>query len=144
MKIFFQPNADIPTAMAQVVAVQQSQLKQLPPGIQPPQVLKYSASSIPILQLGLSSPGMTEQAVFDAAVNFLRPRLVTIPGVAIPWPYGGKQRVISVDLDTNALLAKGLSPNDVVNAVNTQNLTLPSGTAWEISARPCKYTVSNS
>ena len=129
MKIFFQPNADIPTAMAQVVAVQQSQLKQLPPGIQPPQVLKYSASSIPILQLGLSSASMTEQAVFDAAVNFLRPRLVTIPGVAIPWPYGGKQRVISVDLDTNALLAKGLSPNDVVNAVNTQNLTLPSGTA---------------
>ena len=72
---------------------------------------------------------MTEQAVFDAAVNFLRPRLVTIPGVAVPWPYGGKQRVISVDLDTNALLAKGLTPNDVVNAVNAQNLVLPSGTA---------------
>jgi multidrug efflux pump subunit AcrB len=72
---------------------------------------------------------MTEQAVFDAAVNFLRPRLVTIPGVAVPWPYGGKQRVISVDLDTNALLAKGLTPNDIVNAVNTQNLVLPSGTA---------------
>jgi multidrug efflux pump subunit AcrB len=129
MKIFFQPNADIPTAKAQVVAVQQSQLKQLPLGIQPSQVLKYSASSIPILQLGLSSPSMTEQAVFDAAVNFLRPRLVTIPGVVIPRPYGGKQRVISVDLDTDGLLAKGLSPNDVVNAVNTQNLTLPSGTA---------------
>jgi multidrug efflux pump subunit AcrB len=129
IKIFFQPNADIPTAIAQVVATEQSQLRQLPPGILPPQVLKYSASSIPIIQLGLSSPTMTEQAVFDAAANFLRPRLVTIPGVAIPNPYGGKTRVISVDLDTNALLAKGLTPNDVVNAVNTQNLVLPSGTA---------------
>src|SRR3984957_13722202 len=129
IKIFFQPNADIPTAIAQVVATEQSQLRQLPPGILPPQVLKYSASSIPIIQLGLSSPTMTEQAVFDAAANFLRPRLVTIPGVAIPNPYGGKTRVISVDLDTNALLAKGLTPNDVVNAVNTQNLILPSGTA---------------
>jgi multidrug efflux pump subunit AcrB len=129
IKIFFQPNANIPTAIAQVVATEQSQLRQLPPGILPPLVIKYSASSIPIIQLGVSSPSMTEQAVFDAAVNFLRPRLVTIPGVAIPFPYGGKQRVISVDLDTNAMLAKGLTPNDVVNAVNTQNLVLPSGTA---------------
>src|SRR3984885_13036058 len=129
VKIFSQPTANIQTAIAQVVAIEQAQLRQLPPGITPPLVIKYSASSIPIIQLGLSSPSMTEQAVFDAAVNFLRPRLVTIPGVAIPWPYGGKQRVISVDLDTNALLAKGLTPNDVVNAVNTQNLVLPSGTA---------------
>jgi multidrug efflux pump subunit AcrB len=129
IKVFLQPNANVPTAIAQVVAIEQSQLRQLPPGILPPLVIKYSASSIPIIQLGLSSPTMTEQAVFDAAVNFLRPRLVTIPGVAIPFPYGGKQRVISVDLDTNALLAKGLTPNDVVNAVNTQNLVLPSGTA---------------
>src|ERR1700732_310149 len=129
IKIFFQPNANIPTAIAQVVATEQQQLRQLPPGILPPLVIKYSASSVPIIQLGLSSPSMTEQAVFDAAVNFLRPRLVTIPGVAIPFPYGGKQRVISVDLDTNALLAKGLTPNDIVNAVNTQNLVLPSGTA---------------
>jgi multidrug efflux pump subunit AcrB len=129
IKIFFQPNANIPTAIAQVVAIEQAQLRQLPPGILPPLVIKYSASSIPIIQLGLSSATMTEQAVFDDAVNFLRPRLVTIPGVAIPYPYGGKQRVISVDLDTNALLAKGLTPNDVVNAVNTQNLVLPSGTA---------------
>jgi multidrug efflux pump subunit AcrB len=129
IKIFFQPNANIPTAIAQVVAIEQAQLRQLPPGILPPLVIKYSASSIPIIQLGLSSATMTEQAVFDAAVNFLRPRLVTIPGVAIPYPYGGKQRVISIDLDTNALLAKGLTPNDIVNAVNTQNLVLPSGTA---------------
>ena len=129
IKVFFQPNADIPTAIAQVVALEQTQLRQLPPGILPPQVLKYSASSVPIIQLALSSATMSEQAVFDAAANFLRPRLVTIPGVAIPNPYGGKTRVISVDLDTNALLAKGLTPNDVVNAVNTQNLVLPSGTA---------------
>src|ERR1700692_368317 len=129
IKIFFQPNANIPTAISQVVAIEQAQLRQLPPGILPPLVIKYSASAIPVIQLGLSSPSMTEQAVFDSAVNFLRPRLVTIPGVAVPWPYGGKQRVISVDLDTAALLAKGLTPTDVVNAVNTQNLVLPSGTA---------------
>src|SRR5882757_4595860 len=129
IKIFFQPNANIPTAIAQVVAQEQSILRQMPPGILPPLVIKYSASSIPVLQLGLSSATMTEQAMFDTALNFLRPRLVTIPGVAVPLPYGGKQRVISVDLDTNALLAKGLTPTDVVAAVNTQNLVLPSGTA---------------
>src|ERR1700686_355820 len=129
IKIFFQPNANIPTAISQVVAVEQSQLRQMPPGILPPLVIKYSASAIPVIQLGISSPSMTEQAVFDSAVNFLRPRLVTIPGVAVPWPYGGKQRVISLDLDTAALLAKGLTPIDVVNAVNTQNLVLPAGTA---------------
>jgi multidrug efflux pump subunit AcrB len=129
IKIFFQPNANIPTAIAQVVALEQSQLRQMPPGILPPLVIKYSASSIPVIQLGLSSPTMSEQELFDTAVNFLRPRLVTIPGVAIPWPFGGKQRIISVDLDTAALLAKGLTPTDVVNAVNTENLVLPSGTA---------------
>ena len=129
IKLFFQPNANIPTAIAQVVSQEQSVLRQLPPGILPPLVIKYSASSIPVIQLGLSSPTLSEQSLFDAAVNFLRPRLVTIPGVAVPWPYGGKQRVISVDLDTGALLAKGLTPTDVVNAVNAQNLVLPSGTA---------------
>jgi CzcA family heavy metal efflux pump len=129
IKIFFQPGANIPTAIAQVVAIEQSQLRQMPPGILPPLVIKYSASSIPVIQLGLSSPTMTEQGLFDIAVNFLRPRLVTIPGAAVPWPYGGKQRLISVDLDMAALLAKGLTPTDVVNSVNTQNLVLPSGTA---------------
>jgi multidrug efflux pump subunit AcrB len=129
IKIFFQPSANIPTALAQVVALEQSTLKQLPVGALPPLVIKYSASSIPVIQLGLSSATMTEQALFDTGVNFLRPRLVTIPGVAVPYPYGGKQRVISVDLDTAALLAKGLTPTDVVNSVNSQNLVLPSGTA---------------
>jgi multidrug efflux pump subunit AcrB len=128
IKIFFQPNANIPTAIAQVVAIEQSQLRQLPPGALPPLVIKYSASAIPVIQLGLSSPTMTEPALFDAAFNFLRPRLVTIPGAAVPFPFGGKSRLISVDLDTSALLAKGLTPNDVVNAVNAENLILPSGT----------------
>jgi CzcA family heavy metal efflux pump len=128
-KVFFQPNANIPTAIAQIVATEQQQLKQLPPGALPPLIIKYSASAIPVIQLGISSPTMTEPALFDAAFNFLRPRLVTIPGVAIPYPYGGKSRLISVDLDTSALLAKGLTPNDIVNAVNAQNLILPSGTA---------------
>jgi len=128
-KVFFQPNANIPTAIAQIVAVQEQQLRNLPPGIQPPLVIKYSASSIPVIQLGLSSRTLPEQGVFDAASNFLRPRLVTIPGVAVPWPYGGKQRLIAVDLDTAALLARGLTPTDVLGAVSAQNLILPSGTA---------------
>jgi multidrug efflux pump subunit AcrB len=128
-KVFFQPNANIPTAIAQIVAVEQSQLRQLPPGILPPLVIKYSASSIPVIQLGISSGTLPEQGVFDAAANFLRPRLVTIPGVAVPWPYGGKQRLIAVDLDTAALTAKGLTPTDVLNAISAQNLILPSGTA---------------
>jgi CzcA family heavy metal efflux pump len=127
-KVFFQPNANIPTALAQVVAIEQQQLKQLPPGTLPPLIMKYSASAIPVIQLGISSATLGEPALFDAAWNFLRPRLVTIPGAAVPFPYGGKTRQISVDLDTSALLAKGLTPNDVVNAVNAQNLILPSGT----------------
>ncbi|MEP6791316.1 MAG: efflux RND transporter permease subunit, partial [Ramlibacter sp.] len=129
IKVFFQPGANIQNAIAQTVASVQTQVRQLPPGITPPLVIKYSASSIPVLQLAMSSDTLPEQAVFDAAVNQLRPQLVTIPGVAIPFPYGGKVKVISVDLDTQALQARGLSPADVVNAVNTQNLILPSGTA---------------
>ncbi|HYA76818.1 MAG TPA: efflux RND transporter permease subunit [Burkholderiaceae bacterium] len=129
VKIFFQPSANIPTAIAQVVSISQAQLRQLPPGITPPLIIKYSASSIPVIQLGLSDPTMSEQQLFDTGINFLRPQLITIPGAAVPWPYGGKSRLISVDLDTSALLAKGLTPSDVVNAVNTQNLVLPSGTA---------------
>ena len=100
IKVFFQPTANIQTAIAQVVAIEQTQLRQLPPGITPPLVIKYSASSIPVVQLGLSSPTLPEQTVFDDAINTLRPQLITIPGVAIPFPYGGKNRLISVDLDT--------------------------------------------
>jgi multidrug efflux pump subunit AcrB len=129
IKVFFQPTANIQTAIAQVVAAMQTQVRQLPPGITPPLVIKYSASSIPVVQLALSSPTLPEQAVFDNAVNVLRPQLITIPGAAVPFPYGGKNRLISIDLDTAALQARGLSPVDVVNAVNLQNLILPSGTA---------------
>ena len=129
IKVFFQPTANIQTAIAQVVAIEQAQLRQLPPGLSPPLVIKYSASSIPVVQIGLSSPTLPEQQVFDAAVNTLRPQLITIPGVAVPFPYGGKNRLISVDLDMQQLQARGLSPADVVNAVNLQNLILPSGTA---------------
>src|SRR5688572_12886233 len=127
--VFFQPNANIQTALAQVVAIAQTMVRQLPPGAQPPLIIQYSASSIPVIKLALSSPTRAEQGVFDAAVNQLRPQLVTIPGVAIPWPYGGKVRLISVDLNLQQLQARGLAPSDVVNALSTQNLILPSGTA---------------
>jgi len=129
IKVFFQPTANIQTAIAQVVAAMQTQVRQLPPGITPPLVIKNSASSIPVVQLALSSPTLPEQAVFDAAINVLRPQLITIPGAAVPFPFGGKNRLISVDLDTAALQARGLAPVDVVNAINLQNLILPSGTA---------------
>lgn len=129
IKLYFQPNANIQTAIAQVTAVEQATLRNLPPGTVPPSILKYSASSIPVIQLGLSSPSMSEQGLFDTAINFLRPRLITVRGAAIPYPYGGKQRVISVDLDTKALQAKGLTPSDVVSAISAQNLVLPGGTA---------------
>src|SRR6202011_5510941 len=129
LKIFLQPTANIQTAIAQTVAVEQAQLKQMPPGATPPRVISYSASSIPVVQLGLSSATLSEQELNDTALNFLRPQLVTIPGAAVPYPYGGKSRLISVDLDTRALLAKGLTPSDVVSAFNAQNLILPTGTA---------------
>ncbi|MFT3820923.1 MAG: efflux RND transporter permease subunit [Rubrivivax sp.] len=129
IKVFFQPTANIQTAIAQVVAAMQTQVRQLPPGITPPLVIKYSASAIPVVQLALSSPTLPEQTVFDNAINVLRPQLITIPGAAVPFPYGGKNRVISVDLDIPALQARGLAPADVVNAINLQNLILPSGTA---------------
>src|SRR5471032_1738752 len=101
----------------------------MPPGATPPLVISYSASSIPVIQLGLSSPTLSEQNMNDSALNFLRPQLVTIPGAAVPYPYGGKSRLVSVDLDTQALQAKGMTPTDVVTAINAQNLILPSGTA---------------
>ncbi len=129
IKVFFQPTANIEMAISQVVASMQAQVRQLPPGITPPLVIKYSASSVPVVQLALSSPTRSENSLFDATVNQLRPQLITVPGAAIPFPYGGKNRLISVDLDTQALQARGLSPADVVNAVNAQNLILPSGTA---------------
>ncbi|WP_375507833.1 efflux RND transporter permease subunit [uncultured Caballeronia sp.] len=139
IKVFLQPNANIQTAIAQTVAVEQAQLKQMPPGATPPLVLSYSASSIPVIQLGLSSQTLSEQDLNDSALNFLRPQLVTIPGASVPYPYGGKSRLISVDLNTRALLAKGLTPSDVVSAFNAQNLILPTGTA---KIGPKEYTIN--
>ncbi len=129
VKIFFQPNVNIQTAIAQIVSVSQSVLRSMPPGITPPLIINYTASSVPVIQVGLSSKELSEQDVFDLAVNTLRPQLVTIPGVAIPYPYGGKLRLLSVDLDIQAVLANGLTSADVISAINSQNLALPSGTA---------------
>jgi CzcA family heavy metal efflux pump len=128
VKVFFRPHANIQTALAQVTAISQTQLRQLPPGTTPPLVIQYTASSVPIVQIGLSSKTLPEQQLFDLGVNFIRTQLITVPGAAIPYPYGGKQRQIQVDLDTPALQAKNLTPLDVVNAINAQNLILPSGT----------------
>ncbi len=129
VKLFLQPNASIDKAITQVTAISQTQIRFLPPGTTPPLVITYSASTVPILQLALSGHTLSEQQLFDYAVNFVRTRLVTVPGVAIPWPYGGKQRQVQVDLDLQALQSKGLSPMDVVNAISAQNLILPTGTS---------------
>jgi CzcA family heavy metal efflux pump len=128
VKIFFHPGVQIGSAVAQVTAISQTALRSMPPGTTPPLVIQYSASSVPILQLGLSGQGLSEQQLGDIGINFLRTQLVTVPGVAIPYPYGGKQRQVQIDLDTQQLQAKGLSPNDVVNAITAQNLIIPAGT----------------
>ncbi|HEY5068141.1 MAG TPA: efflux RND transporter permease subunit, partial [Candidatus Acidoferrum sp.] len=122
VKIFFRPTANIPTALAQVTAISQTALRFLPPGANAPLVIQYSASSVPILQIGLSSKTLPEQELNDIALNFLRTQLITVPGAAIPYPFGGKTRVVSVDLDTPALQSKHLSAVDVVNAISAQNL----------------------
>ena len=129
VKIFLQPTASVPTGIAQVTSVSQAILKQLPPGITPPLVLSYSATNVPVLRVGLSGQGLSEQQLGDLGLNFVRTQLITVPGVAVPYPYGGKQRYVSVDLNYQALQSRGLTPTDVINAVNAQNLTLPAGTA---------------
>jgi len=128
IKVFFQPNADIRLANAQITAISQTQLKQMPVGATPPLVLNYNASTVPIIQLGLSGSGMSEQALFDVGLNFLRTPLVTVPGVAIPLPFGGKTRQVQIDLDSTAMQARGLSGQDVANALAAQNLITPVGT----------------
>src|ERR1700750_3428799 len=129
IKIFFQPKGNIAMAVPQVAAIGQTQLRQLPQGTTPPLILQYSASSVPIIQLGLSGEGLSEQQLNDFGLNAIRTQLVTVEGAGIPYPYGGKQRQVQVDLDLPALQAKGLSPSDVVNTIAAQNLILPSGTA---------------
>ena len=128
VRIFLQPHASLDTANAQVTAVSQLMLRQMPTGTVPPQVLNYSASSVPILQLGLSGPGLSEQELNDLAMNFLRLQLVTVPGAVVPYPYGGKLREMMINFNPKLLQAKGLSPADVLKAVAKQYLVLPSGT----------------
>src|ERR1700740_1278027 len=142
VKVFFQPTVSIDKAIAQITANSQTQLRQLPAGTTPPLIISYSASTVPILELGLSGQGISEQALNDYGLNTIRPQLVTVQGVAVPYPYGGKQRQVQVDLNTQALQAKGLSPLDVVNAVAAQNLILPTGTS-KIGLKEYDVDISN-
>jgi CzcA family heavy metal efflux pump len=127
IKVYFQPGADIGVAISQATAISQTAIRSMPPGTNPPLIIRYSASTVPILQLGLRGDGLSEQELNDLAVNFVRNRMATIPGSATPYPYGGKQRLVAVNVDIPALQSKGLSPVDVINAVSLQNLILPSG-----------------
>ncbi|WP_158944664.1 efflux RND transporter permease subunit [Granulicella sp. S190] len=129
VKIYLQPGASLDTANSQVSAASEFQLRSLPPGILPPQIINFSASSVPILQLGLSGNGLSEQQLNDLGANFVRPQLVSVPGAVIPNIYGGKQRSIMLNIDPKLLQAKGLSPVDVLNAVAQQNVVQPGGTA---------------
>jgi multidrug efflux pump subunit AcrB len=128
-KVFFHPGVQIGNAVAQVTAISQTIVRQFPQGTTPPLVIQYNASTVPILQLALSGKGLNEQQLFDVGVNFIRTGLITVQGVAMPYPYGGKQRQIQIDLNTAQLQSKGLSPSDVVNTITNQNLILPGGTA---------------
>jgi multidrug efflux pump subunit AcrB len=128
-KVFFHPGTRVDLAMAEMTAVAQNAIHSMPPGSQSPYMLVYSASSVPILQLAMSGQGLSEQQLFDYAANFIRTQLATVQGAAIPWPYGGKQRQVMIDIQPALLQSKGLSPVDLVNAVNNQNLILPTGTS---------------
>src|SRR5580658_1724282 len=138
IKIFFRPNVNIAMAVTQVTAICQTALRSLPVGTTPPLVITYTASSTPVVQLGLSSKTLPEQQVFDLAQNFLRTQLSTVQGAGTPYPFGGKPRQLQVDLDSAKLQAYGLSPNDIVNAVAAQNLILPAGTT---KIGPTEYNV---
>jgi multidrug efflux pump subunit AcrB len=129
VKVYLQPGASLDTANAQVTAASQFVLRQLPPGEQPPQIINFSASSVPILQLGVSGNGLNEQQLNDYSLNFIRPQLITVPGAVVPSPYGGKQRQIMVNMDQRLMQAKGISPSDVLGALTAQSMVLPSGTA---------------
>ncbi|HEY3939051.1 MAG TPA: efflux RND transporter permease subunit [Bryobacteraceae bacterium] len=129
IRVFFQPKVKVELALAQITSIVQTILRVLPPGAFPPNILKYDASSVPVLQLGLSGEGLTEQDLFDLGLNFIRTRLATVQGASLPLPWGGKFREIVVDIDPNALYAKHLSASDISTAINNQNLILPAGTA---------------
>jgi multidrug efflux pump subunit AcrB len=128
IKIFLQPHTSLDRANSQVVSASEFALRLLPPGLQPPEIINFSASSVPIIQLGLSGKGLSEQQLNDLALNFVRTQLITVPGAVLPLPYGGKQRQVMINMDHNLMQARKVSPTDVLNAVNAQNLILPSGT----------------
>ncbi len=128
VKIFFQPGVNIATANAQVTAISQTMLRQMPPGAVPPLIVNYNAATVPIVQIALSGDGLTEQNLSDLGLNMIRTRLVTVPGAAVPYPFGGKTRQIQIDLDTEALHARGLTGQDVAVALAAQNLINPAGT----------------
>jgi multidrug efflux pump subunit AcrB len=138
VKIYFQPTANVQVALAQTTAIVQTILKSLPPGTTPPLVAIFSASTVPVIQIGLTSDSLSEQQLFDFGNNFIRTQLATVQGAALPFPYGGKQRLISVDINSAALQSKGLSPVDIVSAINAQNLILPTGT---VKLGSLEYTV---
>jgi multidrug efflux pump subunit AcrB len=142
VKVFLQPTANLQQGIAQITASSQTQLKQLPAGTTPPLIIAYSASSVPILQLALSGQNLSEQQLNDYGLNFIRTQLITVPGAAVPYPYGGKQRQVQVDLNTTALQSKGLSALDVVNAISAQNLILPTGTS-KIGSREYDVSIPN-
>jgi multidrug efflux pump subunit AcrB len=142
VKVFLQPNANIQQGIAQITAISQTQLRQLPAGSTPPLILAYSASSVPVLQLALSGNNLSEQELNDYGLNFIRTQLITVPGASVPYPYGGKQRQVQVDLNTTALQSKGLSALDVVNAISVQNLILPTGTS-KIGSREYDVSIPN-
>jgi multidrug efflux pump subunit AcrB len=128
IKVFFREGTSVDAGVAQVTAISQTVIRMMPPGTTPPLVIRYSASTVPILQYSISSTKLSEQEIFDLAANQLRVGLATVQGASMPWPYGGKSRIVSVDLDLPALKARNLAPMDVVTALNAQNLILPSGT----------------
>jgi multidrug efflux pump subunit AcrB len=142
VKVFLQPTANIQQGIAQITAVSQTQIKQLPAGSTPPLILAYSASSVPVLQLALSGQNLAEQELNDYGLNFIRTQIITVPGASVPYPYGGKQRQVQVDLNTTALQSKGLSALDVVNAISVQNLILPTGTS-KIGSREYDVSIPN-
>src|SRR5246500_1024288 len=142
VKVFLQPTANLQQGIAQITANSQTQLKQLPAGTTAPLIIAYSASSVPILQLSLSGQNLSEQQLNDYGLNFIRTQLITVPGVSVPYPYGGKQRQVQVDLNTTALQSKGLSPLDVVNAISVQNLILPTGTS-KIGSKEYDVSIPN-
>src|SRR5665213_1490343 len=128
VKVFFHPDVNVNAALSEVIGISQTVLKRLPPGITPPQILSYNASSVPVLQLALSGKSLTDQQLYDLSNNFIRPRLAEVEGAAVPSPYGGKNRQVQVDLNPAALHEKNVTPDEVVNAIQMQNLLLPAGT----------------